>query len=49
MLFEYEPKERKITHYFDAGRIEKGKKHDIILTVTDGKGNRKVYEGTFVW
>ncbi|MEN8118555.1 MAG: M23 family metallopeptidase [Bacteroidota bacterium] len=46
-LFDYDPKNKKITHYFDAERFELNKQHDFKLTVTDYRGNRSVYEATF--
>lgn len=46
-LFEYDPKYRQITHYFDAERFELGKTHHLKLTVTDNTGNEATYEATF--
>ncbi|MDR0973150.1 MAG: M23 family metallopeptidase [Prevotellaceae bacterium] len=33
----------------DAKRIERGKVHELVLTVTDGCGNESVWQGTFRW
>ena len=46
-LFEYDAKSKIITHYFDAERFELGKRHHLILTVTDNKNNIKIYEASF--
>ena len=46
-LFEYDAKNNRITHYFDAERFELNKQHNLKLTVTDKKGNNSVYEATF--
>ena len=36
-----------MTHYFDDKRWEKGKTHELVLTVTDNKGNRAVYKKSY--
>lgn len=41
-LFEYDPKTNTLTHYFDDTRWGKGGTHTLVLTVTDGKGNKSV-------
>ena len=46
-LFEYDAKNDKITHYFDATRFELNKQHQFKLTVTDYTGNSSIYEATF--
>ncbi len=46
-LFEYDAKNKLITHYFDAERFELGKRHDFKLTVSDYKNNIASYEATF--
>jgi hypothetical protein len=46
-LFEYDPRKKMITHYFDKNRFELGKRHEFKLTVTDAKKNSSVYECTF--
>lgn len=46
-LFEYDPKTATLTHYFDDGRWSRGATHALVLTVSDGKGNKTVYKGNF--
>ena len=46
-LFEYDAKNNLITHYFDATRFELNRQHELILSVTDYKGNSTIYEATF--
>lgn len=46
-LFEYDAKNKLITHYFDAERFDFGKRHDFKLTVSDHKNNVAKYEATF--
>ncbi|MBT3384028.1 MAG: M23 family metallopeptidase [Prolixibacteraceae bacterium] len=46
-LFEYDPKNHLITHYFDNERFELKKRHQLLLTVSDYKGNKTTYEATF--
>ena len=46
-LFEYDPKNKRITHYFDKERFEFGKQHSLKLIVSDYKQNETVYEATF--
>ncbi|MCY1723138.1 M23 family metallopeptidase [Prolixibacteraceae bacterium Z1-6] len=46
-LFEYDPKNNRITHYFDKTRFEFNRQHHLKLTVTDYRGNSAVYEVNF--
>jgi len=46
-LFEYDQKNRLITYIFDNERLEMGKRHTLVLTVTDNVGNISKYEATF--
>ena len=46
-LFEYDAKINMIVHYFDAQRFELGKRHKLVLTVTDFKNNKRTYEASF--
>jgi hypothetical protein len=46
-LFEYDAKTNMIVHYFDAQRFELGKRHKLVLTVTDNKNNKRTYETSF--
>jgi len=49
VLFEYDQKNNVLIHKFDPGRIEKGSKHTLSLTVTDNKDNYSVYNCDFTW
>ncbi len=46
-LFEYDPKSKKITHYFDDKRFELNKRHILKLSVSDFRDNKTVYEANF--
>lgn len=47
ILFEYDAKNHLIEYYFDAARIQTGKKHHLKLTVDDAKENTTTYEANF--
>jgi murein DD-endopeptidase MepM/ murein hydrolase activator NlpD len=46
ILFEYEPKTKKITHRFSDGIVTEGK-NDLKLVVTDNVGNSTIFETHF--
>lgn len=46
-LFEYDAKNKLLTHYFDPSRFELGKRHEFKLVVSDYKNNTATYEATF--
>lgn len=46
ILFEYEPKTKKITHRFSDGIVAEGK-NDLKLVVTDNVGNSTIFETHF--
>ena len=46
-LFEYDAKRKQITHKFDKERFTFNKKHQLVLTVSDYKGNETIYKATF--
>jgi len=46
-LFEYDPKNNLITHFFDEQRLEFNKEHNLVIIVSDYKGNTTTYEATF--
>lgn len=46
-LFEYDAKTNTLVHYFDAKRFELGKRHNLVLKVTDNKNNISTYDATF--
>lgn len=48
-LFEYDAKTATLSHRLDAALIGRGKKHAIHAVVTDERGNRKNYNGIFIW
>lgn len=47
VLFEYDAKYRLLTCDLDQERFERGKRHSLVLTVTDNVGNQSSYEATF--
>ena len=47
VLFEYDAKNDLITYDFDSKRLQAGKNHQLVLKVTDNKGNEAQYEATF--
>jgi hypothetical protein len=47
VLFEYDAKYRLLTYEFDPERLELGKRHNLVLTVTDNVDNISTYEATF--
>lgn len=46
VLFEYENKTKKITHYFDEAYLNEGK-NDLKVVVTDNVGNSSIFETHF--
>jgi hypothetical protein len=46
VLFEYDAKSNTITHQFDE-KLIRGKRHTILLKVSDTKGNEASFSGTF--
>ena len=46
-LFEYDAKTNTIVHHFDAKRFELGKRHQLELTVTDNRNNKRTYAASF--
>ncbi len=46
-LFEYDPRIDQIVHYFDSERFEMGKRHQLLIKVTDYKHNITTYTATF--
>ena len=47
VLFEYDPKNKMLVHYFDKTKMDLGKSHQLVLTVGDAKQNQKIYKATF--
>jgi hypothetical protein len=47
VLFDYDAKTSRITHYFDKDRFEFNKRHKLKLTITDYRENSSVYEANF--
>ena len=47
VLFEYDPKFSRLAYRIDTGRIGSGKRHTLILKVTDRVGNESVFQSTF--
>ncbi|MDR3350773.1 MAG: M23 family metallopeptidase [Prevotellaceae bacterium] len=48
-LFEYDAKNRRLLYTFDARRIKRGRKHRLLLSVTDNKGNTATLQTAFTW
>ena len=48
-LFEYDPKNDRISYYYDAARLNKGTIHEVELYITDNKGNTALYHSSFYW
>ena len=46
-LFDYDAKSNTIVHNFDPSRFELGKRHSLVLRVTDHKNNKTTYEASF--
>lgn len=46
---QYDPKSRKVTLLLDSKRVPKGGKKDLLLTVTDGRGNSTIIKRGFIW
>jgi hypothetical protein len=48
-LFEYDEKNKRLLYTFDAGRITRNRKHNLLLSVTDNKGNTATLQTAFTW
>ena len=48
-LFEYSQKDNLLIYRFDPKYIEKGKKHELSVVVTDNQDNSKTYKCSFRW
>ena len=48
-LFVHDGKRSRITGTLDPRRIEKGKKHNLELVVTDNRQNSTTYNTSFIW
>ncbi len=48
-LFEYDQKNEMIVYKFDPKRITKGSMHNLLLKVTDNKGNQSELNCEFKW
>ncbi len=47
VLFEYDPKTSGLVYRIDPERLQTGKRHLLVLTVSDRAGNSAVYQSTF--
>jgi len=47
VLFEYDAKNNLIEYYFDAERLQLGKRHELVLSVKDAVGNERKYQANF--
>jgi hypothetical protein len=48
-LFEYDEKNKRLLYTFDAKRIKRNKTHNLLLSVTDNKGNTTTLQTAFTW
>jgi len=48
-LFEYDQKNDMLIYKFDPARIQKGRKHNLSLNVTDNTDNLSTYNCEFTW
>ena len=48
-LFVYDAKNRTLSYTFDKERIDKGKKHQLSLKVTDNRQNINTLSTSFIW
>lgn len=49
ILTAYDPKNRRLETELKADKISKGKRHTIVITVTDGRGNINTLKSSFIW
>jgi len=49
VVFEYDPKNDRLTYRFDHERLTKNSNHELVLTVIDNKENISVYHANFYW
>ncbi|MFO7940075.1 MAG: peptidoglycan DD-metalloendopeptidase family protein [Bacteroidales bacterium] len=49
VLFEYDAKNDRITHYLDDSRIKRGQEHELELIIIDNTNNTTTYYTTFKW
>lgn len=47
VLFEYDAKNRMLVYHIDSARLTLGKRHQLVLRVTDNAGNLSTYEANF--
>ena len=48
-LFEYDQKNNVLIYRLDSKRIVQGKKHNLVLKVTDAMDNTSNYKCDFTW
>lgn len=48
-LFEYDPKNNELTGFFKYLSLDKGKRHNLVVTATDELGNSATLKSTFVY
>jgi len=49
VLFEYDPKNSLISYKFDSTRLKRGNTNNLLIQVSDNKGNKREYRCVFSW
>lgn len=49
ILTAYDPKNRRLETELKSDKISRGKRHKIVLTVSDRKGNTNTFKSSFIW
>ena len=48
ILTAYDPKNRRLETELKTDKISKGKRHTIVISVTDGRGNNNTLKSSFI-
>lgn len=48
-LFEYDPKSNTLSYTIDKERLASDRKHSLVISVTDGRKNKSVFSGNFIY
>ena len=49
ILTAYDPKNRRLETELRSDKITKGKRHNIVISVTDSRGNNNTLKSSFIW